>query len=67
MYNESSFSINLVPVTDGKNSWTGELEVVIMTDKENPLDSESCNSLMHLSDSVASDAALARQLRRKYV
>lgn len=57
MYNESSFSINLVPVTDEKNSWTGELEVVIMTDKENPLDSESYNSLMHLSQMIACTVA----------
>ena len=56
-YNERAFSINLIPKIDEKNSWTGELEVVIVTDKDNPLDSDSYNGMMHLSQLVACSVA----------
>jgi hypothetical protein len=54
---KEAFSVNLIPKLDDKNSWTGELEVVIMTDKENPLDSDSYNGMMHLSQIVACSVA----------
>jgi len=57
MYNERAFSINLIPKVDEKNSWTGELEVIIMADKDNPLDSDSYNGMMHLSQLVACSVA----------
>lgn len=57
MYSERAFSINLIPKVDEKNSWTGELEVIIMTDKDNPLDSDSYNGMMHLSQLVACSVA----------
>ena len=37
----TSFCIQLKPVVDEDYSWTGELEVNIITDKNNPLDKTS--------------------------
>lgn len=61
MYTPETFSINLIPKLDEKNSWTGELQVVIVTDQDNPLDSESYNSMMHLSQLVACSVAYMEQ------
>ncbi len=57
IYNPEAFCINLIPKTNEENNWTGELEVVIMTDKENPLDSESYQGMMHLSQIIACTVA----------
>ena len=53
----TSFCIQLKPVVDEDYSWTGELEVNIITDKENPLDKVSYMSMMHLSEVVACSVA----------
>ena len=53
----TSFCIQLKPVIDDDCAWTGELEVNIITDKENPLDKGSYMSMMHLSEIVACSVA----------
>lgn len=53
----TSFCIQLKPVVDEDYSWTGELEVNIITDKHNPLDKTSFMSMMHLSEVVACSVA----------
>ena len=53
----TAFSIQLRPVVDEDYAWTGELEVNIVTDKENPLDKTSYMSMMHLSEIVACSVA----------
>jgi hypothetical protein len=53
MYNPESFYVELKPMLDDENSWTGELEVNIVTDKTNPMDRESMLHLMHLTNLVA--------------
>ena len=53
----TSFCIQLKPVVDEDYAWTGELEVNIITDKENPLDRVSYMSMMHLSEVVACSVA----------
>jgi|TARA_R100000149_G_C5786518_1_gene80049 heat shock protein HspQ len=53
----TSFCIQLKPVIDADYAWTGELEVNIITDKNNPLDKPSYLSLMHLSEVVACSVA----------
>lgn len=59
--NPEAFTINLIPNLDEQNRWTGELKVVIVTDKDNPMDSESYNSMMHLSQLVACSVAYMEQ------
>jgi len=41
--------------------WTGELEVNIMTDRDNPLDKSSYISMMHLTEIVACSVAYMEQ------
>jgi len=53
MFNPESFYVELKPKLDEENSWTGELEVHLLTDKENPMDKESLLHLMHLTNLVA--------------
>lgn len=53
----TSFCIQLKPVVDEDYAWTGELEVNIITDKQNPLDKASYMSMMHLSEIVACSVA----------
>jgi|TARA_B100000035_G_C20822245_1_gene474771 hypothetical protein len=52
-YDPSSFYIQLKPVQDEENSWTGGLEVSIIRDELNPMDAESIHSLGQLSNLVA--------------
>tara|TARA_R100001440_G_C2504636_1_gene117089 strand:+ start:562 stop:894 length:333 start_codon:yes stop_codon:yes gene_type:complete len=54
---QTSFCIQLRPVVDDDHSWTGELEVNIITDKDNPLDKASFSAMMHLSEVVACSVA----------
>jgi hypothetical protein len=53
----TAFCIQLRPVVDEDFAWTGELEVNIITDKDNPLDKTSFMSMMHLSEVVACSVA----------
>tara|TARA_R100000030_G_scaffold9022_1_gene6193 strand:- start:150 stop:491 length:342 start_codon:yes stop_codon:yes gene_type:complete len=53
----TSFCIQLKPVVDDDFAWTGELEVNIITDKNNPLDKASFVAMMHLSEVVACSVA----------
>jgi len=53
----TSFCIQLKPVVDDDCAWTGELEVNIITDKNNPLDKASFVAMMHLSEVVACSVA----------
>lgn len=51
--NPESFYIELKPGLDDENSWTGELEVNIVRDKQNPMDKQSMLHLAHLTNLVA--------------
>lgn len=51
--NRESFYIELKPGLDDENTWTGELEVNIIRDKENPMDKQSMLHLYHLTNLVA--------------
>jgi len=55
--NQNSCFIELNPICD-KNYWTGELEVNIIASENSDLDKESKESLLHLSQLVASTVAL---------
>ena len=57
MMDPTAFCIQLRPVVDEDYSWTGELEVNIMTDKNNPLDTASYKHMMHLTEVVACSVA----------
>jgi|TARA_R100001510_G_scaffold53045_1_gene54277 hypothetical protein len=53
----SSFYIQLKPVVDDENDWTGELEVNILHDRDNPLKKDGLIHLAHLTDLVACSIA----------
>jgi hypothetical protein len=53
----TSFCVQLKPVVDDEYAWTGELEVNIITDKNNPLDRASFTAMMQLSEVVACSVA----------
>ena len=55
--NPNSCFIELNPICD-KSYWTGELEVNIIASEKSDLDKESRESLLHLSQLVASTIAL---------
>lgn len=55
--NPNSCFIELNPVCE-KSYWTGELEVNIIASEKSDLDKESRESLLHLSQLVASTIAL---------
>lgn len=57
MVDDTSFYIQLKPTVDENYEWTGDLEVNIVTDKENPIDKNSFMSMMHLSEIVACSIA----------
>lgn len=61
MTDDTSFYVQITPVTNEENQWIGELHVNIMTDKHNPLDRESYSSMMHLSEVVACSIAYMEQ------
>jgi hypothetical protein len=48
-----SFCIQLRPFVDDDMAWTGELEVSIFTDDNNPLERSSYLHMKHLSDIIA--------------
>jgi len=58
--NLNSCFIELNPKCE-KNYWTGELEVNIIASERSTLDKESKDSLLHLSQLVASTVALMEQ------
>tara|TARA_R100000734_G_C3301987_1_gene92559 strand:- start:807 stop:1127 length:321 start_codon:yes stop_codon:yes gene_type:complete len=58
--NPNSCFIELNPKCD-KSYWTGELEVNIIASEHSSLDKESKESLLHLSQLVASTVALMEQ------
>ena len=58
--NPNSCFIELNPICD-KSYWTGELEVNIIASDRSTLDKESKDSLLHLSQLVASTVALMEQ------
>ena len=61
MIDPTSFCIQLKPVVDSDYNWNGELQVNIITDKDNPLDRESYMSMMHLTEIVACSIAYMEQ------
>ena len=58
--NPNSCFIELNPKCD-ENYWTGEIEVNIIMSEKNKMDSESKESLLHLSQMVAATVALMEQ------
>jgi hypothetical protein len=61
MIDPTAFCVQLRPMVDEDCVWTGELEVNIMTDKDNPLDKSSYISMMHLTEIVACSVAYMEQ------
>jgi len=57
MFDPTAISIQLKPNLDEENSWTGELEVTILYDKENPMNVSSFLHLQHLAEIVACSIA----------
>ena len=57
MIDDTSFYIQLKPTVDENYEWTGDLEVNIVTDKNNPIDKKSFMSMMSLSEIVACSVA----------
>jgi len=53
--------IELQPNLTKDNKWTGQVEVNILTSRNNPMDTESRNDLLHLCQLTASTVALMEQ------
>ena len=56
--NPAACYIELDPDLYKDNSWTGGLRINIITSRDNPMPEESVDSLIHLSQLVASTVAL---------
>jgi len=61
MIDPTAFCVQLRPMVDEDCVLTGELEVNIMTDRDNPLDKSSYISMMHLTEIVACSVAYMEQ------
>tara|TARA_R100001082_G_scaffold104081_1_gene75160 strand:- start:139 stop:450 length:312 start_codon:yes stop_codon:yes gene_type:complete len=55
--NPASYFIELSPTIDLKNMWTGEVKVNIISSSNNPMDDKSKESLLHLTELIASTVA----------
>tara|TARA_R100000426_G_scaffold86353_1_gene67676 strand:+ start:127 stop:477 length:351 start_codon:yes stop_codon:yes gene_type:complete len=52
-----SYYVQIKPIVDDEEDWTGQLEVNIIGDKQNPLQKDGLKHLQHLTELVACSIA----------
>ena len=59
---KEDFVIRIRPMLDDENSWTGQVDITIVTFPENPLDDEDYDQLIHFSKMVCSSVPIMEEV-----
>ena len=59
---KEDFVIRIRPLLDDENSWTGQVDITIVTFPENPLDDEDYDQLIHFSKMVCSSVPIMEEV-----
>tara|TARA_S200002703_G_scaffold149422_1_gene146952 strand:- start:18 stop:377 length:360 start_codon:yes stop_codon:yes gene_type:complete len=61
---KEDFIIRIRPMLDIDNSWTGQVDIAIVTFPENPLDDDDYSQLTHFSKMVCSSVAIMEEVEQ---
>tara|TARA_R100000329_G_C7552505_1_gene195238 strand:+ start:386 stop:742 length:357 start_codon:yes stop_codon:yes gene_type:complete len=61
---KEDFVIRIRPMLDEENSWTGQVDITIVTFPENPLDDDDYNQLIHFSKMVCSSVPIMEEVEQ---
>jgi len=61
---KEDFVIRIRPMLDDENSWTGQVDITIVTFPENPLDDDDYNQLIHFSKMVCSSVPIMEEVEQ---
>ena len=61
---KEDFVIRIRPMLEDENSWTGQVDITIVTFPENPLDDDDYNQLIHFSKMVCSSVPIMEEVEQ---
>ncbi|OUU09825.1 MAG: hypothetical protein CBB98_09740 [Rhodobacteraceae bacterium TMED38] len=61
---KEDFIIRIRPMLDKYNSWTGQVDITIVTFPENPLDDDDYSQLTHFSKMVCSSVPIMEEVEQ---